>query len=156
MTTTEKAKSTQIRKEMIAHWHSFKNPLINDILINLEKLEKKLKPLSKNDEAAINSLLQTCEKISPDKIDELKIIKLFNRLPAAYMLYLVHKLQNLNTDLIMKIIAYAQKHKDTDADVASFFQRNMVFEKSQLLGRIFSTNRMQNVLNVLRKTENTK
>jgi hypothetical protein len=56
----------------------------------------------------------------------------------------------------MKIIAYAQKHKDTDADVASFFQRNMVFEKSQLLGRIFSTNRMQNVLNVLRKTENTK
>jgi hypothetical protein len=72
------------------------------------------------------------------------------------MLYLVHKLQNLNTDLIMKIIAYAQKHKDADPDVTSFFQRNMVFEKSQLLGRIFSTNRMQNVLDVLRKNESRK
>jgi hypothetical protein len=148
--------SSTIRKEMIAHWHSFKNPLINDILINLEKLEKKLKPLSKNDEVAINTLLQTCEKISADKIDELTIIRLFNRLPAAYMLYLVHKLQNLNTDLIMKIIAYAQKQKDKDPDVASFFQRNMVFEKSQLLGRIFSTNRMQSVLDVLRKNESAK
>jgi hypothetical protein len=148
--------SSNIRKEMVAHWHSFKNPLINDILINLEKLEKKLKPLSKNDEVAINTLLQTCEKISADKVDELSIIRLFNRLPAAYMLYLVHKLQNLNTDLIMKIIAYAQKQKDKDPDVASFFQRNMVFEKSQLLGRIFSTSRMQNALDVLRKNESSK
>jgi hypothetical protein len=148
--------TSNIRKEMIAHWHSFKNPLINDILINLEKLEQRLKPISKNDEITINTLLQTCEKISADKVDELTIIRLFNRLPAAYMLYLVHKLQNLNTDLIMKIIAYAQKQKDKYPDVASFFQRNMVFEKSQLLGRIFSTNRMQSVLDVLRKNESGK
>ena len=144
--------STDVRKDMIKHWHSFKNPLINDILINLQELEKPLKQLTEKDEENIGHLLETCEKLSPDKAEELEIIKLFNRLPAAYMLYLVHKLQSLNTDLIMKVISYAQKHKDTDSDVASFFQRNMVFEKSQLLGRIYSTNRMQSVLDVIRRS----
>lgn len=140
-----------VREDMINHWHSFKNPLINDILINLHKLEAKQKQIAAEEEDKIGELLEVCEKLSPDKADELDIIKLFNRLPAAYMLYMVHKLQSLNTDLIMKVISYAQKHKDTDPDVASFFQRNMVFEKSQLLGRIYSTNRMQAVLDVMRR-----
>ncbi|NCX93213.1 MAG: hypothetical protein EBX40_00860 [Gammaproteobacteria bacterium] len=141
---------------MIKHWHSFKNPLINDILINLTKIESRLKTLTAQDEENIGKLLQACEKLNPSKIDELEVITLFNRLPAAYMLYLVHKLQSLNTDLIMKIISYAQKHKSSNPDVASFFQRNMVFEKSQLLGRIFSTNRMESVLEVIRKKDKKK
>ena len=37
---------------------------------------------------------------------------------------------------MMKLINYAQKHKADNPDVEAF-QRNMVFEKSQLLGRIF-------------------
>jgi hypothetical protein len=68
MTTTEKAKSTQIRKEMIAHWHSFKNPLINDILINLEKLEKKLNLYRKTMRLPLILFSKPVKKFHPTKL----------------------------------------------------------------------------------------
>jgi len=139
-----------IRKDIIAHWKSFKNPLINDILINLEKLEKEFSPkLTADEEKKVAELLSFCEKLPADTADIYQLILVFNKLPAAYMLYMIHKLQNLNADLIMQVISYAQKHKETDPEIANFFQRNMVFEKSQLLGRIFSNNRMKALLSVL-------
>ena len=36
-----------------------------------------------------------------------------------------------------------------DPEIEKFFQRNMVFDTSQLLGRIFSEKRMQEVLDAL-------
>ncbi len=141
---------SSIRKDILAHWKSFKNPLINDILINLEKMEKNLCPaLSGDEEKKVAELLAFCEKLPADSADIYQLILVFNQLPAAYMLYMIHKLQTLNSDLIMQVISYAQKHKETDAQIANFFQRNMVFEKSQLLGRIFSNTRMKALLGVL-------
>jgi len=140
-----------LRQDIIKHWHSFKNPLINDILINMEKLEKNTPPLTEQELANVEKLLGFFSTANAEKIDELKLIQILNQLPAAYMLFMVHKLQSLNTDLVMKVINYAQKHKDNNQDIANFFQRNMVFEKSQLLGRIFSNNRMENVLQILLK-----
>ncbi|MDO8954489.1 MAG: hypothetical protein Q7V63_06550 [Gammaproteobacteria bacterium] len=140
-----------LRQDIIKHWQAFKNPLINDILINLEKLEKEYPPLTEPELAAVETLLGFFQTAKAEKIDELQLIQILNQLPAAYMLFMVHKLQSLNTDLVMKVINYAQKHKENDAEIANFFQRNMVFEKSQLLGRIFSNNRMENVLQVLVK-----
>ncbi len=138
-----------LRKDIIQHWHSFKNPLINDILINLEKLEHANPKLTAEEQTAIQKLLDYCQGAKADDIDEMTFITIVNQLPAAYMLYMIHKLQTLNSDLIMRIISYAQKHKDEDSAVQRFFQRNMVFEKSQLLGRIFSNHRMETVLSVL-------
>lgn len=138
-----------LRQEIIKHWHSFKNPLINDILINLEKLEQQYPPLTEQEAANVEKLLGFFSTANAEKVDEVKLIQILNQLPAAYMLFMVHKLQTLNSDLVMKVINYAQKHKETDPDIANFFQRNMVFEKSQLLGRIFSNNRMEIVLQIL-------
>lgn len=140
-----------IRDQIIDHWQSFKNPLINDILINLEKLEgSHFAKLTEADEDAIGRLLEFLKKKNAAELDELKLIKLLNQLPAAYMLFLIHRLQNDNTDLVMKLINYAQKFRGKDPEVTCFFQRNMVFEKSQLLGRIFSSSRMEAVLSVLK------
>ncbi|MDF2529271.1 MAG: hypothetical protein K0Q57_151 [Gammaproteobacteria bacterium] len=138
-----------LRQDIIKHWHSFKNPLINDILINLEKLEKQYGSLSEQEAASVEKLLGFFHTANVEKVDELKLIQILNQLPAAYMLYMVHKMQSINTDLVMKVINYAQKYKESDPDIANFFQRNMVFEKSQLLGRIFSNGRMESVLQVL-------
>lgn len=140
---------TPLRKDIMNHWHSFKNPLINDILINLEKLEAENPQLTADDENQIQKLLDYCKDAKPNEVDEMQFINIVNQLPAAYMLFMIHKLQTLNGELIMKIISYAQKHKDTNPEVEKFFQRNMVFEKSQLLGRIFSNHRMQTVLSTL-------
>jgi hypothetical protein len=140
-----------IRDRIIEHWQSFKNPLINDILINLETLESThFAPLTEEDEDSIGHLLDHLKQYPANDLDELKLIKLLNQLPAAYMLFLIHRLQNDNTDLVMKLINYAQKFKSKDPEVTCFFQRNMVFEKSQLLGRIFSSSRMEAVLSVLK------
>ncbi len=65
------------------------------------------------------------------------------------MLYIIHKMQTLNSDLVIKLINYTQKLRAKDPEIEKFFQRNMVFEKSQLLGRIFSEKRMQEVLDAL-------
>jgi hypothetical protein len=141
----------ELRKDVLKHWNSFRNPLINDILTNIEKLERNqnVKPPSSEDEDAIAAFIDKCEKLPADKMDPMKFIHVANQMPATYMLYIIHKLQALNGDLIMKIISYAQKHKDSNEAVGKFFQRNMVFEKAQLLGRIFSTNRMESVLSTL-------
>lgn len=138
-----------LKEEIIQHWQSFKNPLINDILINIEQIESSLPPLTKKEESLVSDVLNICMDIPAEHVDEMLFIRSLNQLPAAYMLFLIHKLQMLNQDLIMRIISYAQQHKNTDPEVTSFFQRNMVFEKSQLLGRIFSTSRMENVLFIL-------
>ena len=141
--------SSEIKQRVIHHWQSFKNPIINDVLINMEKLEHVYTPLSSEGEKKVQTLLDALAASKPDKINELELIKTLNQLPAAFMLYIIHKLQALNTDVVMRIISYAQKNKNSNPDVAKFFQRNMVFEKSQLLGRIFATNRMEAVLDVL-------
>lgn len=138
-----------LKKQIIAHWHTFKNPLINDVLINLTKLESYLPPITAEEEAKIEELLETCKTAEANKVDELSFIKMLNQLQAAYMLFIVHKMQTINSDLIMRLINFAQKHKSSNLDVKLFYDRNMVFEKSQLLGRIFSTGRMQAVLKVL-------
>jgi hypothetical protein len=138
-----------LKKEIIQHWKSFKNPLINDILINLEKIEGKLSPITEDETYALDKLIKQLKDIKPDDVDEMQFIHLLNEMPAAYMLYIIHKLQTINTDLVMKVIGYAQDHRSNNPDVEKFFQRNMVFEKSQLLGRIFSNIRMQNVLDAL-------
>lgn len=142
---------TEIKQRIIHHWQSFKNPMINDILINLEKLEHVYPQLTPEGEEKVQTLLDALEKSTPDQVDEMSLIQMLNQLPAAYMLYIIHKLQSLNTDVVMKIISFAQKQRSSNDEVAKFFQRNMVFEKSQLLGRIFSTSRMEAVLDVLIK-----
>jgi hypothetical protein len=141
-----------VKNDIIRHWQSFKNPLINDILINLEKLEKELPDLTEAEDAAIEKFLEACKTMKTAKVNELEFITTLNQFPAAYMLFMVHKLQTLNSELVMKVISFAQKNKETHPEVKKFFQRNMVFEKSQLLGRIFSTNRMEKVLKVLQET----
>jgi len=138
-----------LKRQMIEHWHSFKNPLINDVLTNLTKLESTMPLISADEEASITQLLETCKTVQINKVDELEFIQLLNQLPAAYMLYVVHKMQSLNADLVMRLINFAQKHRTTNPEVALFYDRNMVFEKAQLLGRIFSNGRMQSVLKVL-------
>ena len=135
--------------EIIKHWQSFKNPLINDILINLEKLEKNNPPLTPEEIDAVQAFLDRLSTIPPANIDEKEMIFTLNQLPAAYMLYIIHKMQTLNSDLVVKLINYTQKFRDQDPEIEKFFQRNMVFEKSQLLGRIFSEKRMQEVLDAL-------
>ncbi len=138
-----------LKKEIIQHWKSFKNPLINDILINLEKIEGKISPITDDEMYALDKLVKRLKDIKAEDVDEMQFIHLLNEMPAAYMLYIIHKLQTINTDLVMKVIGYAQDHRSNNPDVDKFFQRNMVFEKSQLLGRIFSNIRMQNVLDAL-------
>ncbi len=135
--------------DIIKHWQSFKNPLINDILINLEKLEKTLPPLTPDELKAVEDFMEGLAKIKPENVDEKEMIYLLNQLPAAYMLFIIHKMQTLNSDLVVKLINYTQKFREKDPEIEKFFQRNMVFEKSQLLGRIFSEKRMQEVLDAL-------
>ena len=144
---------TALRKEIIAHWHSFKNPLINDILINMEKIESQLPALSEEEEQKIQDFVERSKNVDAETVDEMEFIAIMNDLPAAYMLYIIHKLQNINADLIMRIINFAQTQKDKNEAVMRFYQRNMVFEKSQLLGRIFSNHRMDAVLKVMTQTE---
>ncbi len=138
-----------IKTDVIKHWHAFKNPLINDVLINMEKLESTQPPLTDEELEALQKLLDSFKTAKASSVNELEFIQFLNQLPAAYMLYLVHKLQTLNSELIMKVISYTQKHKAANPEVGKFFARNMVFEKSQLLGRIFSNQRMERVLKVL-------
>lgn len=140
---------SKLKQDIIKHWQSFKNPIINDVLINIEQLEQTTPELTAEEEDKVAALIKWCEKVKAEEVNAEQFIVALNALPAAYMLYIIHKLQSINQDLIMKVITFAQKHRATHPEIQKFFQRNMVFEKSQLLGRIFSTQRMENVLEIL-------
>ncbi|MCX7123892.1 MAG: hypothetical protein NTV32_09595, partial [Gammaproteobacteria bacterium] len=76
--------------DIIKHWQSFKNPLINDILINLEKLEKANPPLGEAEIESVQAFLDRLTTIDAKNIDEKEMIYTLNQLPAAYMLYIIH------------------------------------------------------------------
>lgn len=118
-------------------------------MINLEKLEKTGPSLTPEEINAVDAFVNALSKIPAEKVDELEMIYTLNQLPAAYMLYIIHRMQTLNGDLVVRVINYTQKYRAKDQEIERFFQRNMVFEKSQLLGRIFSEKRMQDVLDSL-------
>ncbi|WP_235603458.1 type IVB secretion system protein IcmW [Piscirickettsia litoralis] len=83
------------------------------------------------------------------KIDHELMLRLMNSLPAAYMFYLLHQLNQYNSEYISGLIGKSNELKDKKANYKAFYDRNMLFEKLQIAARIFSSDRINKLISIL-------
>lgn len=106
-------------------------------------------------EAAVTQLCQTLEKAENfELIQEDNFIKILTSLKASRALRLLQYLDGLKPGSASKLLIHAEVASNEPGDPAGFFlKRNLVFERLQLLGRVFATERVKLVLNAIEKDE---
>jgi len=106
-------------------------------------------------EAAVTQLCQILEKAENfELIQEDNFIKILTSLKASRALRLLQYLDGLKPGSASKLLIHAEVASNEPGDSAGFFlKRNLVFERLQLLGRVFATERVKLVLNAIEKDE---
>lgn len=106
-------------------------------------------------EAAVAELCQSLEKAENfELIQEDNFIRILTSLKASRALRLLQYLDGLKPGSASKLLIHAEVASTEPGDPAGFFlKRNLVFERLQLLGRVFATDRVRLVLSAIEKDE---
>ncbi|ODN43845.1 type IVB secretion system protein IcmW [Piscirickettsia litoralis] len=131
------------------YWKAYKNSNINHALINFEFIEQEIYQVDANDQSKMIELLSFIEEQEKIVIDQEVLLRLMSALPAAYMFYLLHQLNRKDAEYVAGLIDKANDHKDKEDIYKNFYDRNMLFEKLQIVSRIFSSDRVNKLISVL-------
>lgn len=86
--------------------------------------------------------------------EEESFIKTFNAIKASRALRLLQSIDQLMPGSASKLLVFAEVSSSSKEDTPGFFlNRNLVFERLQLLGRIFAPERFRLVMSALEKAE---
>lgn len=86
--------------------------------------------------------------------EEESFIKTFNAIKASRALRLLQSIDQLMPGSASKLLVFAEVSSSSKEDTPGFFlNRNLVFERLQLLGRIFAPERFRMVMAALEKAE---
>ncbi|MFI4957379.1 MAG: type IVB secretion system protein IcmW [Gammaproteobacteria bacterium] len=86
--------------------------------------------------------------------EEESFIKTFNAIKASRALRLLQSIDQLMPGSASKLLVFAEVSSSSKEDTPGFFlNRNLVFERLQLLGRIFAPERFRMVMSALEKAE---
>ncbi|OAJ35141.1 type IVB secretion system protein IcmW [Piscirickettsia salmonis] len=136
-----------LEKKVADYWKSYGNSNINHALINFEHIEEDEYFIDEDQEEKILELLEFASENNLKEIDSNLFFSLLNSLPAAYMFYVIHELNNSNSEYVSALISEASKKKDDDRRF--FYDRNVLFEKMQILSRVFSSDRVNKMIRAL-------
>lgn len=106
-------------------------------------------------ENAINELGEYFDGVKKFELSqEEKLIKILASLKSSRALRLLQFIDTLQPGAASKLLVYAEVASNSPDDIPGFFlKRNMVFERLQLLGRIFAPERFSLVTRALEKGE---
>jgi intracellular multiplication protein IcmW len=106
-------------------------------------------------EAAVTRLCKTLESTENFELsNEDNFIKILTGLKASRALRLLQYLDSLKPGTASKLLVHAEVASNDPSDPPGFFlKRNLVFERLQLLGRVFATERVKLVLDAIEKDE---
>jgi intracellular multiplication protein IcmW len=106
-------------------------------------------------EAAVTKLCKTLENAENfELIQEDNFIKILTSLKASRALRLLQYLDSLKPGTASKLLVHAEVASNDPSDTPGFFlKRNLVFERLQLLGRVFAVERVKLVLDAIEKDE---
>ncbi len=106
-------------------------------------------------EALLAEIGQAVDGLSKFNVgEEDSFIKFFNSLKAARALRLLQAIDQLMPGSASKLLVFAEVSSSSKEDTPGFFlNRNLVFERLQLLGRIFAPERFRLVMSALEKAE---
>lgn len=106
--------------------------------------------------SALDKLLNIINKNKNFDIDkEEDFINILCSLELKYSLHLMQYMNKINdNNVISKILIYAESaNKDTSSVTGLFLNRNLVFERFQLLSRVFSPERMTLLEKVVKRAD---
>jgi intracellular multiplication protein IcmW len=126
------------------YWYTYKDNMIYRVVSFMEGVEDWTLDGDPQFEEAMQNLAKTLDKVGSVNLEkEAEIIRVAVYLKAARMLMLLQAFDVANPGSASKIIMYAEKNTTSPDDLYGLFvQRNIVFERLRLLGRIFSPQRL--------------
>jgi intracellular multiplication protein IcmW len=127
------------------YWYTYKDNMIYRVVSFMEGVEDWALDGDPDFEAAMDNLSKTLDKIGSINLEkEADIIRVAVYLKASRMLMLLQAFDIANPGSASKIIMHAEKNTTSPDDIYGLFvQRNIVFERLRLLGRIFSAERLE-------------
>ena len=133
------------------YWKQYHDPMIYKVVSFMESVETWVRSDFSQLEAAIEELGRQLDDIGKINIDELNqqesFIRLINNTNMPRALRLLQALDIANPGAASKLLMHAEEiSKHTKDDASLFLQRNIVFERLRLLGRVFSSSRLMLVL----------
>ncbi len=138
-----------IMQNELDYWKSYENPVINNLLVNLEAHEKTL-TLTLNDEVRdkLEVLLEhLCHTQFQAQYADL-LTDVLSQLPSAYLSYFLAQLAKHNGDFFKATLDHVVGLPSSHARKA-VLERAGVVEKLQTLARIFSDERVEQVTHIL-------
>lgn len=106
-------------------------------------------------EAALLELSQEADGVEKFQLgEEDSFIKVLTSIRSSRALRLLQHVDQLMPGSASKLLIFAEVASNSKEDTPGFFlNRNLVFERLQLLGRIFAPERFRLVMNALEKAE---
>ncbi|ODN43882.1 type IVB secretion system protein IcmW [Piscirickettsia litoralis] len=136
-----------IDERIASYWKSYENSNINTILMNLEEIEEGHYEIDEYGKDGFVKLLSlTSEQI--DRVDTDDFIEMMNSLPSLYMLYLLQHIKEVNEKYTFNLISTVSSNKSTNKSYEKFYKRNTLFEKMQVISRIFSSDRLKKLTDI--------
>ncbi|MCF6775757.1 hypothetical protein L3V83_04115 [Thiotrichales bacterium 19X7-9] len=132
------------KDDVVRYWGSFHNPVLNNLLTNIEHIEGKRYGDVINFETDLEEIAKSYYNCSFNEDNGRNLISLCNEMPLAYMAYFIHQLHKHNANYFGELFGYMEANK-SDGAVTFFAERNRLFERAQMLSRVFSQERLEAV-----------
>jgi intracellular multiplication protein IcmW len=142
-----------------AFWDSYDRRVLYRVIVALESVETWAADHDPKIEQAIIKLGQAMDLAHSVDFTgyEEKIINILAYLRAGRAIKILQSIDNLKPGSAAKLLTYAEEQVSTklgkpiNHSAKLFLDRNLVFERMQLLSRIFSMQRVSLILNALEK-----
>lgn len=137
------------------YWQEKHDYALYRIIATMEAVEQWTLDGDPEVEAKLLEVSQLADGIEKFNLgEEDSFIKLFTNIKASRALRLLQHIDQLMPGSASKLLIFAEVASSSKEDRPGFFlNRNLVFERLQLLGRIFAPERFRLVMAALEKTE---
>lgn len=134
-------------------WKNYDDPMIYRVIAFMETVETFTLDGMPALEEAMTQLSNALSSLSSFELGkEDQFVKLSAHLKTSRILRLLQTIDTIDPGSASKLLMYAEENNTPDRALTGFFlRRNIVFERLRLLGRVFSADRLEMVLNILEK-----
>ena len=136
-----------------AFWDSYDRRTLYRVIMALENVEHWVVDKEKEIEPSVLALGQTIDMASDfDMSDEAKVIRMLANIRSSRAMRILQSLDMVKPGTASHLLMYAEEAaEDSDVGVGNkhaklFIRRNLVFERLQLLSRVFAPQRISLVL----------
>ena len=135
-----------LKEKIIEFWWFYKNPILNNILVNLDKAEEPIySSTSEEYDSKIESVFEAYNDAKYTEESAMILAKFCQHLSLIYLAYFMQQLHKNNKIFFDDFLSYLNENEEFKA----IYTRNILFERLQIIARIFSENRLETIFEAL-------